>query len=79
MYKRQALLLWWQPTAAVFVMAMTRKTRADIVDLDVELVDVDLDVDLVDVDLDVDLVDVDLDVVPFGGCCPAGGLDLEKS
>ena len=40
---------------------------------------VDLVVDLVDVDLDVDLVDVDLDVVPFCGCCPAGGLDLEKS
>ena len=48
------------------------------VDLDVGLVDVDLDVDLVDVDLDVDLVDVDLDVVPFCGCCPAGGLDLRK-
>ena len=44
-------------------------------DLVVDLVDVDLDVDLVDVDLDVDLVDVDLDVVPFCGCCPAGGLD----
>ena len=40
---------------------------------------VDLVVDLVDVDLDVDLVDVDLDVVPFCGCCPAGGLDLGKS
>ena len=40
---------------------------------------IDLVVDLVDVDLDVDLVDVDLDVVPFCGCCPAGGLDLEKS
>ena len=40
---------------------------------------VDLDVDLVDVNLDVDLVEVDLDVVPFCGCCPAGGLDLEKS
>ena len=33
-------------------------------------------VDLVDVDLDVDFFDVDLDVVPFCGCCPAGGLDL---
>ena len=40
---------------------------------------VDLVVDLVDVDLDVDLVDVDLDVVPFCGCCLAGGLDLEKA
>ena len=36
--------------------------RADVVDLDVDLVDVDLVVDLVDVDLDVGLVDVDLDV-----------------
>ena len=53
--------------------------RVDVVELVVDLVDVDLDVDLVDVDLDVDLVDVDLDVVPFCGCCPAGGLDLEKS
>ena len=59
-----------------FVVAMN---RVDVVDLVVDLVDVDLDVDLVDVDLDVDLVDVDLDVVPFCGCCPAGGLDLEKS
>ena len=53
--------------------------RGDVVELVVDLVDVDLDVDLVDVDLDVDLVDVDLDVVPFCGCCPAGGLDLEES
>ena len=53
--------------------------RVDIVDLVVDLSDIDLDDDLVDVDLDVDLVDVDLDVVPFCGCCPAGGLDLEKS
>ena len=59
-----------------FVVAMN---RVDVVDLVVDLVGVDLDVDLVDVDLDVDLVDVDLDVVPFCGCCPAGGLDLEKS
>ena len=49
--------------------------RVDVADLVVDLVDVDLDVDLVDVDL----VDVDLDVVPFCGCCPAGGLDLEKT
>ena len=51
----------------------------DLVDvnLDIDLVDVDrVDVDLVDVDLDVDLVDVDLDVVPFCGCCPAGGLNF---
>ena len=40
-----------------FVVAMN---RADVVYLDVDLVDVDLDVDLVDVDLDVDLVDIDL-------------------
>ena len=50
--------------------------RVDVVDLVVDLVDVDLYIDLVDVDLDVDLVDVDLDVVPFCGCCPAGGLDF---
>ena len=53
--------------------------RVDVVDLVVDLVYVDLDVDFVDVDLDADLVDVDLDVVPFCGCCLAGGLDLEKS
>ena len=52
--------------------------RVDVVDLVVDLVDVDLDVDLVDGNLDVDPVDVDLDVVPFCGCCPAGGLDIEK-
>ena len=52
--------------------------RVDVVDLVVDLVDVDLDVDLVDVDLVVDLVDIDLDVVPFCGCCPGGGLDLEN-
>ena len=68
--------------------------RVDVVDLVVDLVDVDLDVDLVDVDLvdvdlvDVDLVDVDLEraidkkeitrLVVFV-CCPAGGLDSEKS
>ena len=71
-----------------FVVAIVAMNRVDVVDLvvdlvdvdlDVDLLDVDLDVDLVDVDLDVDLVDVDLDVVPFCGCCPAGGLDLEKS
>ena len=62
-----------------FVVAIVAMNRVDVVDLVVDLVDVDLDVDLVDVDLDVDLVDVDLDVVPFCGCCPAGGLDLEKS
>ena len=56
-----ALLLWWRPTAATFVVAMN---RVDVVDLVVDLVDVDLDIDLVDVDLDVDLVDVGLvDVV----------------
>ena len=50
-----ALLLWWRPTAATFVVAMN---RVDVVDLDVDLVDVDLDVDLVDVDLvDVDVAD----------------------
>ena len=59
-----------------FVVAIVAKNRVDVVDLVVDLVDVDLDVDLVDVDLDVDLVDVDLDVVPFCGCCPAGGLDF---
>ena len=74
-----APLLWWRPTAATFVVAIVAMNRVDVVDLVVDLVDVDLDVDLVDVDLDVDLVDVDLDVVPFCGCCPAGGLDLEKS
>ena len=55
-----ALLLWWRPTAATFVVAMNRE---DDVDLVVDLVVVDLVGDLVDVDLDfvVDLVDV----VPF--------------
>ena len=40
------------PYVVSFVVAMN---RAEVVDLDVDLVDVDLDVDLVDVDLDVDL------------------------
>ena len=44
--KAAALLLWWRPTAATFVVAMN---RVDVVDLVVDLVDVDLDVDLVDV------------------------------
>ena len=75
---------WWRPTAATFVVAIVAMNRVDVVDLVVDLVDVNLDVDLVDVDLDVDLidvdcVDVDFDVVPFCGCCPAGGLDLEKN
>ena len=47
--KAAALLLWWRPTAATFVVAMN---RVDVVDLVVDLVDLDLDVDLVDVDLD---------------------------
>ena len=50
--------------------------RFYVVDLVASLVDVDLDVDLVDVDLVVDLLDVDLDMVPFCGCCAAGGLDF---
>ena len=49
-----ALLLWWRPTAATFVVAMN---RVDVVDLVVDLVDLDLDVDLVDVDLAVSLCD----------------------
>ena len=51
--KVAALVLWWWPTAATFVVAMNRVDVAKLV------------VDLVDLDLDVDLVGVDLAVGPF--------------
>ena len=68
-HHRRSAAAFGRGTSSVvsFVVAMN---RVDVVDLVV---------DLVGVDLDVDLVDVDLDVVPFCGCCLAGGLDFKKS